>query len=180
MRNELEQRIAEVLECIDGKRTIPVSGLLGPPSNRLAYVLAIGEPGDELSDDEIEQITRLEGDRAYHSEQSAIRHVRRSRDVWWKRSPKEGVIRCLDAKGRVNYASDDVRSAGRRAKRAVKAASVAEVPPELLSRRDLVLAQAGAMATLASAEAVKRIAGDTKKKAPPEIAELKALVARLG
>jgi len=178
VRDELKARIEEVLESLSGKRTLTVSGLLSPPSNRLVHVLSAGVPGDELTDDDIRQISGLDGEKAYSAEQSAIKHARRAHDVWWKRSPRTGSIRCLDAAGRVSFAGSDIKTAGRRARRAVKAASAADVPQELMAKRDVVLAQAGAMATLASASTVKNLMGETKK-APPEIAELKALVERM-
>jgi hypothetical protein len=182
MREEMTARMAEAIEVRDGKRTIPVSGHLGPVPNRLAFLLSDGKPGDEFTDDELSTVAGVDcgvGGKGRSAVYSAVKHVRGAHDTWWRRVAKEGLIRCLDAAGRVGYADGEVRHIGRTARRAVKAVSLPDVPQELVARRDVVLAQVGAIATLASAKTLKRLTGETKK-APKEIGELKALVEALG
>jgi len=177
----LETAMIEAAEARNGQRVLPLSGHLGPRPSRLLHVLAHGKPGDELTDAQLADIVGLAcgpGGRGYSAERSAILHCRRAHDVWWSRARQTGVLRCLDPAQRVDFAGGQVRTAGRRVRVAVRAASVEVDSPATLAKRDAVLAQAAAMATIASAQTVKRLTGETKK-APSEIAELKALVAKL-
>jgi hypothetical protein len=177
----LETAMIEAAEARNGQRVLPLSGHLGPRPSRLLHVLAHGRPGDELTDAQLADIVGLAcgpGGKGYSAERSAILHCRRAHDVWWARARQTGVLRCLGPAQRVDYAGGQVRTAGRRVRVAVRAASVEVDSPATLAKRDAVLAQAGAMAVIASAKTVKKLtcAGP---KAPPEIAELQALVAHL-
>jgi len=182
MREELTRRLEEAIEVRDGKRTIPVSGHLGPIPNRVAFLLSAGKPGDELTDEELSTVAGIDcsvksrkGRNAVHS---AIKHVQRAHDIWWQRVVGTGLIRCLDAGGRIGRAESETRHIKRTAHRVVKAASVRDIPQELVSRRDIVLAQAGAIAVITSTETVRRLTGQARG-APKEIAELQALVEKL-
>lgn len=138
-------------------------GALSLYTQRAIDCLKVGEPGDEIKDDEMSLLVGRDcstnGDGAPNV-RTAIRHVRIEHRVWWERVRGEKLWRCLDEPERVDSQKRGVRLMARRARRYARESCA--ISPEKLdaaSKVDFLLNQIqfGLMLTGGGSQMRKRL-----------------------
>ncbi len=125
-------------------------------SAKLIALLSDGQPGDILTDDEMTRVcgknTRVHGN-GYSYLQTAIRYVRRNKELSWFRIRKANQIKCGEAIELLDRSDSDIRSIRRKSKKTMQNVSIArsgDLDNDGIKRANILAAQAGALAMVGS------------------------------
>jgi len=159
-QEEVVERLNEISE--DGYEG-PVYGNSGPKTSRFIRVLEVGTPGDFIVDEDWPgDLQKVDpSGQGYGMLNSAIKHVLRKHLVLWQRVRKEGRIKCLDARERLERTEAEICRAGRRAKTAsvvVASADMSELSTGERSRANSLAVHAHLIQAASKPKTIQKLA----------------------
>lgn len=151
---------------------IPRHGQLGPSACLLVEALKGGKPGDTKTDEALTKIagkdTSPNGD-GYQALTKAINHITQHFGIVWKRVPKAGCIKVLDAHETVEEVNSDMTCLRRKTKKTLRKASTTKLDQLTTEERSQVLAtsaQLGAISLMADSGTTKKLVARKTENTP--------------
>ena len=157
----------------------PVIPGLGLKSSALVHRLKDGKIGDEVTDEELTEIIRLDtapGGKGYPYLQSALRHLEQSANKVWRRTKKEGRIRRMSDSECVDVTEGYLKHIARTARRARAVSSAIDYG--VLSNEDRIRANKSVAITGVLLVATSAKVRADLLRASPEV-DTKQLIGRI-
>lgn len=152
--------------------TIPRHGQLGPTACMLVEAMKSGQPGSILTDEALTAICGKDtapGMDGYPSLNKAIGYVTQHYGIVWKRVPKAGCIKVLDAHETAEEVCSDMTGIRRKTRRTIRKAAATKLADLTQDERTQMLAtsaQLGAIALMADSGTTKKLAARNVETAP--------------